>query len=301
VIAERLDWIELVTSYSCNCRCVVCPSSYLQHREQLDAGAMTRALTLGRSRGATGVWFGGGEPTLHPDLLRLVARARSMGYERIRIQTNGMRLAYEAYARELVRAGANEVALAVKGADAATHNATAAHERAFDLLVAGARNLATLGVRLEADVLITRRSLPELPCAIDRFAALGVDTFTFWVVSLHGLDPSRLGAWLPRLSEIRPTLQRAFDRADALGVAATTLHMPPCVLDPPYRSRYVHAATWRLLVVVPEGEPFMAEESPMDGGEFLPGCMRCAARSDCLGLRDDYLAAHGGGEFSPIE
>jgi len=52
--------------------------------------------------------------------------------------------------------------------------------------------------------------------------------------------------------------------------------------------------------VVPEGQPFMAEDSPIEGGVYLEGCASCAARPDCLGLRADYLAARGEHEFVPI-
>ena len=42
------------------------------------------------------------------------------------------------------------------------------------------------------------------------------------------------------------------------------------------------------------------ETSPMEGGRYLPGCAACAERARCSGLRDDYLAVHGGAEFVPI-
>jgi hypothetical protein len=44
---------------------------------------------------------------------------------------------------------------------------------------------------------------------------------------------------------------------------------------------------------------FMLEESAIEGGEFLPGCERCAERPRCGGARRDYLAIHGDAELRP--
>jgi hypothetical protein len=140
----------------------------------------------------------------------------------------------------------------------------------------------------------------QLAEIVSHFADLGIRGFTFWVVSLHGLDQDRMRKWLPTLSTVGERLESAFDRARAAQVEATSLHTPPCVLAPGYREHYRHAGRWRLLVVVPGGEPFRAEESPMEGGEYLPSCDRCSAHSSCLGLRADYLAVYGGDEFEPI-
>jgi MoaA/NifB/PqqE/SkfB family radical SAM enzyme len=193
-----------------------------------------------------------------------------------------------------------EVALTLLGGQASTHDAVAQREGAFDLVLGAIDNLRGLHARMEADVLVTTRSLPELADVVTRFAPLGVTAFRFWHVSLHGLDATRFREWVPRMTEVTVELERAFDAADATGVEATTYHTPPCVLPARHRGRYQHAGHWRLLVVVPGSEPFMAEQSPMEGGTYLETCGHCSARSGCLGLRADYLAVHGGEEFTGL-
>ncbi len=298
--ADEIDWIELVTGFSCNCGCEVCPSTYLRDGPVLSFEQMTRAMQLGRARGATGIWFGGGEPTLHPDLLGAVAHARREGYRRIRLQSNGLRLAYADYARALVEAGLDELSVLALGADAETHDACTRLPGSFDLLLQALENATALGLAIAADVLVSTRNLEELPAIVERFAKLGVSRFLFWSVSLHGLDPDRLASWVPSLSKTASGLEAAFERAEERSVEAFTLHVPPCFLAPRYRDRYRHAGLWRLLVVVPGGEPFMAESSPMEGGVYVEACHSCAVRSNCLGLRADYLSLHGRDEVSPI-
>jgi pyruvate-formate lyase-activating enzyme len=257
-------------------------------------------LAEGRRRGIEGVWFGGGEPTLRPDLVPLVGRARALGYRRIRIQTNGLRFAYPAFLQACARAGMTEVSVSVKGADARAHDAITRVPGSFASLTAGVRALAAAGVPVDADVLITSRSVAHLARIVERFAGLGVRAFVFWLFSRHGFAGDELCELLPDLREVAPRLGEAFAAATELERDASSLHTPPCTLAARDRRRYRHAGDWNVLVVPPGGPAFMADDVPMEGGAFLPGCARCTARPRCLGPRADYLAVHGGTAFVPL-
>jgi MoaA/NifB/PqqE/SkfB family radical SAM enzyme len=295
-----MDWIEIVVGFGCNCRCRVCPSASQTQVPDMSAEEIAGWLTESRERGAKHVWFGGGEPTLHPDLIRSIELSRELGYQRIRIQTNGIRFAYLPFAKRCLEAGANEFSLSIKGADAIVHGQITQNPDAFGHLLQGARNLAESGARVEGDILITTFSLPGLADAIERFAALGLSRFTFWLASRFGMESEGIEDLLPRMTDLMPHLESAFAAAERAGVEATTLHTPPCVLKPEHRKRYVHAGTWKLSVITPGSQPFAAEESPIEGGVYLEGCAGCSLRSGCLGLRRDYLDLFGPDEFFPV-
>lgn len=294
-----MKWIELITCFECNCRCSVC-SSYGQGAQRMSLAEMRDWLEHAREQGAQGAWFGGGEPTLHPELVPAIETARRLGYSQIRVQTNGMRFAYEPYARRCAEAGLNRVGLSIMGKDAAAHDAITCTPGSFEHLLAGLDNLVSLGVKAEADVLVTSRSMNDLATIVEFLAPRDVGVFTFWLFSLHGLDDPAMAGLLPRMRELVPPLERAFSVADRLRVQANSLHTPPCVLSREFRKRYVHSRRWELLVVPPGGQPFMAEQSPMEGGAYLESCQGCRLRSDCLGPRADYLTVYGPGEFEPI-
>lgn len=297
---QATDWIELVLSMQCNLRCRACPATHQASSETMSSRQIAGWLRRGREQGASGVWFGGGEPTLHPRLLGAVRRARQLGYSRVRLQSNGLRLAYPEFCERLVQAGVTEVAVPLVGADAAAYDAYTRHEGSFELLDRALENLRQLELPVEGDVLISAQSTDRLAETVQRFAAPGLRRFTFWLVSLHGLDRRRHGHFVPPMARLVPRLQRALDSAEALGVPASTLHTPPCVLTRPYRRWYQHSGSWNLLVVTPDGRSFRAELSPMEGGVYLPGCPRCSWRSRCLGLRDDYLELFGPEGFEPL-
>jgi molybdenum cofactor biosynthesis enzyme MoaA len=295
-----MDWIEIVVGFRCNNRCRICPSATQSHVPDMSAEEIAGWLEQSRKRGAKHVWFGGGEPSLHPDLIQSIERARELGYDRIRIQTNGIRFAYPPFTRRCLQAGANEFSLSIKGADAGIHNPITQNPDSFDRLIQGAETLVTAGARVEGDILITTPSMPRLADAVERFAGLGLGRFTFWLASLSGMQGRDLEPLVPRMIDLIPHLESAFETADRAGVATTTLHTPPCVLKPEYRGRYVHAGTWKLSVITPGSQPFAAEESPIEGGAYLKSCERCSLRTGCLGPRKDYLDLYGPGEFEPI-
>ncbi len=257
-------------------------------------------LVEGRRRGITGAWFGGGEPTLRPDLVPSVARARALGYRAVRIQTNGLRFAYPSFVRACVDAGATEVSVSVKGADARGHDAMTRVAGSFELLTKAVRALTAAGLRVEADVLITARTAARLAAIVQRFAALGASAFLFRLFSRYGLKGVELRELVPDLRDVAGPLEAAFDAARALGAEVSSLHTPPCVLRAAYRTAYRHAGDWNVLVVPPGGPPFPSRESPMEGGAYLPSCARCALRRRCLGPREDYLAVRGSAAFVPV-
>jgi hypothetical protein len=63
----------------------------------------------------TAIQFSGGEPTIHPDFLKVVRTASEMGFSHIQIATNGITLAEENFARQAHEAGLHTIYLQFDG------------------------------------------------------------------------------------------------------------------------------------------------------------------------------------------
>lgn len=294
-----MKWIELVLGFGCNCRCPVC-AGLGAGKARLSREGIDAIFRSSREQGASYLWLGGGEPTLYAELAPVIREARKLGFEQVRLETNAMRLSYPDYARALCDAGVTEVAVSLKGPTAEIHDAMTRVDGSFELLLRAVDNLAGSGVRVTAEYLLTTGSLGGLDGCLRRLAGMGVEGFLLWLVSLHMLDTKSLGDFLPSLDRAGRAVSRAAALAERLGVRLESLHTPPCVLSPKQRRAYRHSGKWDLVVFTPGNRPFRAEESPMEGGHYLPGCGRCRFRADCLGLRQDYLDLRGPAGIRPV-
>ena len=289
--------VELVLGFKCNCRCVFCVVDSWTAARSMSTAEALRHLAQARREGASAVDFGGGEPTLRPDLPDLARAAVKLGYRSIGVKSNGLRLCYPEYVEALLKAGLREFTVPVWGHVPEVHDALARTEGAFEKLELGIKNVVDLGGEVEADVLLTRLSVPRLRELVEAFADLGVRRFQMWLYCLFGSGGSR-----PELLPAMTAAGRAVaDTAGALRrrkLEITTTHIPPCLLRP-RPSLYRNPASLGLRIITPGGS-FAVEESPFEAGRKAAKCARCAKRALCAGLRPEYLERFSGREVRPF-
>jgi SAM-dependent methyltransferase len=267
----------------------------------MDMAEVARWLAWGRARRIGHLWLGGGEPTLRPDLTRIVRAARRVGYWDVLLQTNGLRLAYAAYAEAVVAAGVDTVSLNIKSVDPAVHDRLSGLVGAHRLAMRAIEELRRLPVRIVADLLLARSTLPTLAQTVRDLARRGVGRIWLWTLSAADLDRPEVRAEVPDPRSIALALEGAARAADEMRVGLRSLHTPPCTLPPGLRALYGSAAELDLWVANPgQGEPMPLSASAMEGGAWLEGCEGCAARSLCGGPRRDMLEIHGREAFVPI-
>ena len=174
-------------------------------------GEIVDALQRGRADGADCLWLGGGEPTLRKDLFRIAALGRRLGYGRVKLQTNGMMLAYPEYARRCAEAGITEVAFSLKGANAATHDRITRTAGCFDLMARGVERARAAGLGLEGDLLVTTSNTPELPAMVSLGVDWGMRRFRVWLLSATDAtrDDPAVRAEVPRMRDVVPGLAAA--------------------------------------------------------------------------------------------
>src|ERR1700723_78089 len=95
------DYVEVTVHFRCNLKCVHCMIEGTMDWLRPESNDQLEQILLRNAR--EGKWRGltltGSEVTLRPDLPDLARRARAHGFEHVRIQTHGARLADKAYCR----------------------------------------------------------------------------------------------------------------------------------------------------------------------------------------------------------
>jgi MoaA/NifB/PqqE/SkfB family radical SAM enzyme len=293
-------WLEISADYTCNNRCLGC-FSVNNDGPSMAGPEILETLRYGRAQGATALWIGGGDPTMRRDLHAIIQAGRKLGYETVKLQTNGMMLAYPELTARWVAAGATELNLSIKGATAATHDRLSRTPGAFDLMLRGLAEWKKHGLPAEADVLLYRSNLDELPDLVRTFHAAGVERFHLWMLSGAVQTGEDVSNEVPRMSEVVAKLEEALalglsDRSDFI----ESLHTPACVLKGETSRALFSAKGLDMIVANPGGFRFRLEDSPLEGGHYTPRCRECRVRDHCAGIRKDYVARFGDAEFQPL-
>ena len=141
----------------------------------------------------------GGEPLLYPDILPLVREIKKRGLT-CTVITNGGRL--EPYARELVEAGIDSIAVSIDGPPE-THNRIRGKADSFEKAAAGVRAVAAWRRKLGraapmqiAILPVTELNLDAIAPAIEALRALPLDTIN---VGLRWFVPKEAGAEYERV------------------------------------------------------------------------------------------------------
>ena len=197
-----------------------------QTEEQLHALCATNVI----HRKWKGLILTGSEITLHRDLPEWVRMARSAGFEKVRIQTHGMRLGNEDYCAELVDAGVNEFFISVAAADAPTHDGITTVRGSFDKTLRGLEILDKIaGVVTITNTVVTERSYRELPELVVRLAhlkQLAQMEFWFYFPMSEVDDKGLLASHLAAL----PFLKEAIAQAQATKRGIEIKNFPECLL-----------------------------------------------------------------------
>jgi len=304
-----MSWIELVAGFACNCACPGCHSNDADPTKQMPSEQAVAVLRDGRARGARHVWFGGGEPTLRRDFLPLLKVMAQLGYERRRVQTNGLVFANPAAVERSVAAGMTEVSVLHKSADPDLHDALMGRPGTHALLDAAMGHLCAPAFRgrlsVEVDVLLTSKNVGELARIVTSSAARGVRRVTAWVFAASaGAGAAELSALIPEPVALRESIRAGVAAARTAGIGFVSLHTPHCFVEPADFTTTFDPAAMGLFVVEPSGRGFVLSESEMERGAWVPACDACAVKGACRGPRREYVARFGAGfvrAFTPAE
>ncbi len=214
----------------CNIQCPFCYQDIFQQQGSFDFSLerVRQALDEGRRHGYEEVYISGGEPTIHEDLPGVVRLCRSLGFGKVKIMTNGMRLGSAAYADALAGAGLTGVAFSLHGHDAAVHERHTGRTGSFSRLVAGLSHLVAhhQAVDVEVNTVVTAHNIGSLDELAGFVASLGVGE-----LHLQHVVPSTPAAreMAPGAEQASAAIRRVIDRCPE-GLHLSLAFFPHCWL-----------------------------------------------------------------------
>lgn len=284
---EHSQYVSMTMEFRCNLKCAHCmiegtmerlaPQTFEQFRELLEHNA--------RAREWKGLILTGSEITLHRDLPEWARLARRHGFEHVRIQTHGMRLASRDYCEELVAAGVDEFFVSVAAADSPTHDAITRVEGSFDKTLRGLENLDALeGVSTITNTVVTSLSYRQLPAVVRRLGELrrlAQMEFWFYFPMSEKDDKDLIASHLDALPFLREAIVEARRRDRGVEVK----NFPECLLGEHRGALYNDQP--KLFI-----DPAFWTEFMRNGFYSCVHRARCGS-AQCLGLNSAYMRKFG--------
>ena len=157
--------VDLMLSQQCNTNCIFC---YLHGIKKSDYDfsfdKIKETLENGAAKGYKEVYISGGEPTLNNKLPEIIAYAKKLGFQDIKIMTNGLRMSYPNFLKKLIGCGLNQLAFSLHGSDAKTHDFHTNYKGSFELSEKAIDNALTYKDKLKIEVnsVITKYNINKI-------------------------------------------------------------------------------------------------------------------------------------------
>jgi len=292
--------IDLKTGFGCNNNCLFCAQGHKKKFGDKTTAALKGYLSQAAQEGYKAVVFTGGEPTIRPDILELVAFAKALGFTSIQMQSNGRRFADLDFCKAMIAAGANEFSPALHGANARIHDFLTRSPGAFAQTTRGIRNLKKLGQTVFTNTVITKTNYCSLPQLAKLLVRLKVDQFQLAFVHAVGSAADHFEEVVPRKLLVVPYVKQALTIGLNAGFRVMTEAIPYCLMAG-YEA-YVAEAH------IPDTKVFdldfvvenFTETRRLYGKLKDQRCRRCRYDSQCEGPWKEYPEHFGWTEFQPV-
>lgn len=242
VLARRgVIWL----GQTCNLCCYFCyfrdRIADAQHPEHAFMGldkAKTICRTLRHLYGDTAIDIQGGEPTIYPDIVELVAYCREIGLHPTLI-TNGLYLAKAGRLESFRDAGLRDFLVSLHGLGA-VHDQVVGRAGAYREIVASIERMRALGIPFRFNCTMSEPVAPLLPDIARKAIEYGAYTVNYIAFNPFGDQETghRTARNVPRYSAIRAGLAESIDLLEAEGIEANVRYLPLCIAEPRHRKNF---------------------------------------------------------------
>ncbi len=255
---------------------------------------------LDAARDCDGVVFTGGEVTIRKDLYELVGYAKRLGYRRIQIQSNGRMLAYKPFCLQLIKAGANEFAIALHGHTRELHDYLTSSPGSFYQTLQAIKNIKESGIPVITNTVINKSNYRHLPQIAELLSGLSVNQLQFAFVHALGRAQENFDSIVPRFTMIMPYVKEGLDIGIRFGVKVMTEAIPYCLMRG--YENYVAEN------IIPSVKIFELNNEVIDFDDIRPrfakskgpACKGCRFFNVCEGTWKEYAEKFNWDEFVPV-
>lgn len=293
---------ELILNYNCNARCRFCSQGDFDKSLNAPFDAIARNIYGAWKAGYRRLGLTGGEPLIRPDILKVIALGRSVGFRFIRVQTNGIKLADPAFCKALVDAGLTFCKFSFTTDRAAEHDRLVGVPGALKKALAGLANLRALKIRLGTNILVNRANYARLPQIIKFYLGRGITNFVIIYPVYTGamaVNCKKLGVRLGDCEQYFDAAAKVMEEAGLPG-EILFLNVPPCFLKGREKLA-IGLDLFNTVVTDPSGGRTDLDANAESAKVKGPPCRTCSLSGKCRGADVHYIERFGWRGFTPVK
>lgn len=300
----RMQSLLLNITTFCNAKCPFCIVGDSLNRAELNMtdeqifGSVKKA----REEGAWELGFSGGEPTLHPRLVEVIAYAKSLGYTHQSINTNGIKLKSAAYCRELLAAGLTSIDISIHGHTDELHDREVARPGAMAAIREACGHLRELKKEFRfhtsGTTVITNHNHTVMREICEFLDTLGIEHKRLkYAYEGYRINEAVIDQVAP-YHQVVPSVQSALEYLSQGRWGFDVTHVPLCLLGDHAVFSSDYERREALMV-------FRKEAQLGDPAHYMrrhaPECEACVLKHQCTRLDRAYQAFHGQAALKAFE
>ncbi len=276
---------EIILNYNCNAKCLFCSQGSFDKSLNASFDDIAKNIYSAHKKGYRRLGFTGGEPLLRSDMVKIISLAKSIGFDFIRIQTNGIKLSDEKFAKRLTAAGLSFCKFSFLSDKAEVHDELVGVKGAWKKAMLGLKHLKKLKVRVGTNILINKYNFNRLNEIIYYFLEKGISNFVMiypmYIGSMRE-NHLKLGVSLVKAQKYFISAIKLMEKAGLPG-EILFLNVPPCFLKG-YESLSIGLERFNTLVTDPAGRKTDLDENADKTKLRAPICRSCAYKKNCAGV-----------------
>lgn len=275
----------------CNNRCLYCHSSDLSY-PSLSLEETLSKIQAAKDLGVRMILFSGGEPTLHPDLLKISKMMYHLSLP-FGLITNSRKLSQDRYLSKLLDNGLKYIYTSLSAASPELHNRIAGATKAFEETIQGIASIISHKPSIDfflINVVIIKQNLNQMEAIDDFLQSKGVKKIKFSLaeikgeIALHKENAADPGLFAHNLVSLLSQKKSApYIYYDGI---------PPCLLPSEERrnwhTKHVHNFFTDHILYSSEGYEKEFYPTSLSYREYFSVCDQCRIKKQCEGIYRGY-------------
>jgi len=222
--------LEILLGKRCNNNCLHCATISPQN-EDFDFDKIQKRILLGRKYNKNTIAFSGGEPTLYDNLVDLIKFAKSSGYQKIMVVSNGRLFSYKDFCKKIINAGVDYFLLSIFSTTETIHDYISQTKGSCSQSINGIKNLMDFKKNVYVNITITEYNYRYLYETVRDLVKINLKNINLGLVRPEGKAGRNYGSCCPRLSKLRPILNKIFTETKFNKQNFTFFKVPYCLLN----------------------------------------------------------------------